>query len=136
MVDAAWGGAREADLIILVIDAERGLTEDAEAIAKGLVDAGRRAILALNKVDLVKRESLLALTDAFRAFDIFDAVFMISAESGDGVAQLLDDVARRLPSGPWLYPEDQLSDITERLMAAEITRRVDAHESGHEKDHE
>ncbi|HAD26950.1 MAG TPA: GTPase Era [Alphaproteobacteria bacterium] len=122
MVDAAWGGAREADLIILVIDAERGLTEDAEAIARGLVDAGRRAILALNKVDLVKRESLLALTDAFRAFDIFDAVFMISAESGDGVAQLLDDVARRLPPGPWLYPEDQLSDITERLMAAEITR--------------
>ena len=122
MVDAAWGGAREADLIVLVIDAERGLTDDAEAIVQGLVNAGRRAILALNKVDLVKRENLLVLTEAFSAFDIFDAVFMISAESGDGVAQLLDDIAGRLPPGPWLYPEDQLSDITERLMAAEITR--------------
>ncbi len=122
MVQAAWGGAQEADTVVLVIDAVRGLNEDARAIVAGLKQTGRKAVLALNKIDLVPREDLLALAQSFNALDLFSDIFMISAQNGDGVDDLRVHLAASLPSGPWLFPEDQLSDSLERVLAAEITR--------------
>lgn len=122
MVKAAWTGARDADRVVLVIDAARGLTEDARAIIDGLAKARRRAIVVLNKVDLVERAKLLPLTAAVDATGIAIAVYMVSARDGDGVRDLLDHLAGLMPEGDWLYPEDQLSEMPERLLAAEITR--------------
>lgn len=122
MVAAAWAGAADADIVVLLIDAQKGVTGDARRIVDGLVKAGRKAILALNKIDLVKREKLLALTATLNESGIFTDIFMISAATGDGVGDLADTLAARLPEGPWLYPEDQLSDMAERQLAAEITR--------------
>jgi GTPase len=122
MVAAAWAGAAEADAVVLLIDAARGIDEDSRRIIDGLKSAGRRAVLALNKVDLVEPPALLPLTAALNKEGIFDAVFMVSALSGDGVADLKRHLAGAVPAGPWLFPEDQLTDLPQRLIAAEITR--------------
>lgn len=123
MVAAAWSGARDADVIALVFDAGRkGIDADSRLILDGLKDLGRRAVLLLNKVDAVKRPRLLELAAAFEAEGLFDRTFMISALTGDGVDDLRAFLAAAMPEGPWHYPEDQLSDLPLRLMAAETTR--------------
>ena len=122
MVAAAWSGAADADLVVLLVDAEKGVSRDARRIVDGLAKAGRKAILALNKIDLVRRDTLLALSADLNASGVFTDTFMISATTGDGVDDLMSLLVARLPEGPWLYPEDQLSDMPERLLAAEITR--------------
>ena len=123
MVRSAWQGAEDADLIVLIIDASRPRLEDeTRSILERLKRAGRRSMLVINKIDTLKRESLLPL--ARRMFDqgIFDEVFMVSATTGDGVGDLAKALAARVPEGPWLYPDDQVSDLPLREMAAEITR--------------
>ena len=122
MVAAAWDGAEHADVVILLIDAKAGLTEEAEAIIDGLDKAARHVVLALNKIDLIKREELLELSAQCNERHTFAATFMISAQTGSGLADLMTYIAERLPEGPWLYPEDQIADIPIRLLAAEITR--------------
>ena len=122
MVDAAWGGAEHADLLLLLVDATRGLDRDSRAIVDALTASGRRAVLALNKVDAVRRESLLDLATRCNATGAFTDILMISALTGDGVDDLQALLARRLPEGPWLYPEDQIADVAERFLASEITR--------------
>jgi len=122
MVAAAWTGVEDADLILLLVDAARGLDEDTRDIVERLKNAGRKAILVLNKVDAIKRTKLLELAAEFNEFGIFTDVFMISALTGDGVEDIVSTLAVRLPQSPWLYPPDQLTDISERLLAAEVTR--------------
>ncbi len=123
MVQAAWQGAGDADLVVLIVDASRPpIDEDTQRIIDGLRKAGRQAILALNKIDLVKRPALLDLAERFNAEGLFSDIFMISAETGDGVDDLRTALAGRLPPGPWLYPEDQASDLPLRVLAAEVTR--------------
>ncbi len=130
MVDAAWGGAADADAVMVLADAPRlaaqdggGKTaEDTARIIEGLRGEGRKAILVLNKVDDIRRERLLPLAESLYDPGVFTETFMISGQNGDGVAALLDHVAGLLPEGPWLYPEDQAADITQRLLAAEVTR--------------
>lgn len=124
MVAAAWQGAGDADLVVLLVDAShRQPDEDTARILDGLERADRKAILALNKIDLVKqRERLLAMADDFSRTGRFTDIFMISAETGDGVEDLLKVLSERLPEGPWLFPEDQITDMPLRLLAAEITR--------------
>ena len=122
MVEAAWTGAKDADLVVLMVDAGRGLDDDTRRIIDGLKPGGQPAVLALNKVDAVKRENLLGLAAELNAVFAFAATFMISALNGDGVGDLKAWLTDLLPEGPWLYPEDQLADISERLLAAEITR--------------
>ncbi|MBM10349.1 MAG: GTPase Era [Magnetovibrio sp.] len=122
MVSAAWTGAANADLILLLVDAARGIDKNTGAILKKLVPTKRRIFAAINKIDLIKKESLLGLTSELNAFDIIDEIFMISAKTGDGVRDLLESLANVLPTGPWLFPNHQVSDMPERLLAAEITR--------------
>jgi GTP-binding protein Era len=123
MVQAAWRGAAEADLIVTLVDAaRRAIDPDTARIIAGLKDIKRKAILALNKIDLIKRERLLALARRFDEEGVFTDIFMISAETGDGVDDLRKTLAARVPPGPWHFPEDQLSDMPMRLLAAEITR--------------
>lgn len=126
MVAAAWAGAADADATVLLVDAaraaQRGIDPDSERIVDRLSTIGRRAILALNKIDLVHREKLLALADELFRRGPFDHVFMISAATGDGVEDLKRHLAAATPAGPWLFPEDQLSDAQERWLAAEVTR--------------
>src|SRR5205085_12259003 len=110
----------DADLVVLLVDAARGFDRDSRAILAGLKD--KPLVLALNKIDLVKRPDLLALTAKLNEAASFLATFMISAVSGDGVADLKRDLAARVPAGPFAYPEDQLADMPLRLMAAEFTR--------------
>jgi len=122
MVAAAWGGAGDADHVLLLVDAARGIDDDTLDIIDKLRGSGQRAVLAINKVDIVKKPDLLALTATLQDPDLFTKTFMISATSGDGVNDLLAYLAGLLPAGPWLFPEDQVSDMPERLLAAEITR--------------
>ena len=126
MVAAAWAGAADADATVLLVDAaraaQRGLDADSERIVARLGETGRRAILALNKVDLVRREKLLAVADDLFRRGPFEHVFMISALTGDGTDDLKTHLAGSAPPGPWLFPEDQLSDVQERWIAAEVTR--------------
>ena len=125
MVAAAWTGAADADVIVLLIEATRGLTEGVEAILKGLEERrtpGTPVLLAINKIDRVQADTLLALTRKMNDRFPFDGTFLISAERGHGVADLKADLAARLPEGPWLYPEDQIADAPLRSIAAEITR--------------
>lgn len=122
MVTTAWGGAKDADLVLVLIDAERGIRGDAETILENLGGVAQPKILILNKVDRVKREVLLKLTADANAHADFERTFMISALTGSGCADLLDFLAKRLPEGPWYYPEDQISDLPMRQLAAEITR--------------
>ncbi|MDB5523907.1 MAG: era [Rhizobium sp.] len=122
MVTTAWGGAKDADIIMLLIDSERGLKGDASKILEALKDVNQPKVLALNKIDQVKREDLLALAQAANEIVEFDRTFMISATNGSGCEDLMDYVAAALPEGPWYYPEDQISDLPMRQLAAEITR--------------
>jgi GTP-binding protein Era len=122
MVTTAWGGARDADIIVLLIDSERGLKGDADKILEALKDVKQPKILLLNKIDQVHRESLLALAQAANEKVAFDRTFMISALNGYGCEDLMDYLAQALPEGPWYYPEDQISDLPMRQLAAEITR--------------
>ena len=122
MVAAAWGGASDSDVILLLIDAKTGIDRDTRRIINGLKETNRPAVCVLNKIDTVKRSSLLALTDNLVSENIFTDFFMISALNGDGVKDLRCELAGRLPEGPWHFPEDQLSDMNDRLFAAEITR--------------
>ncbi|MGI6245095.1 MAG: GTPase Era [Pseudochelatococcus sp.] len=122
MVTSAWGGAGDADAVCLLIDARRGLDEENEAILDKLPDVRRRKILILNKIDLVPRPTLLALAEQINARLAFDETFMIAAINGDGVASLRKRLAELVQPGPWLYPEDQMSDAPMRQLAAEITR--------------
>jgi GTPase len=122
MVAAAWSGAEDADEAVLMVDAARGVDRDTRRILERLAERGRKSILALNKIDLVRRESLLGLADRLSREACLDVVFMISARTGDGVDDLKRHLAAALPEGPWLFPEDQLSDMPERVIAAEVTR--------------
>lgn len=122
MVTTAWSGAHEADLVGLLIDARKGLDEEAEQILERIADVKSPKILILNKIDVVPRDTLLGLTKAANEKAKFEATFMISALTGDGVADLKRWLAGHMPPGPWLYPPDQMSDAPMRQLAAEITR--------------
>ena len=122
MVAAAWGGATEADLIALVVDAETGFTRRIEPMLDRIAERREPKILILNKVDLVRKEALLELVTQFSERLSFEEIYMVSAATGDGVADLKQALAARVPEGPWHFPEDQVSDATDRMMAAEITR--------------
>lgn len=122
MVNAAWGGAADADIVVLLVDAQRGISPDVSDILKKLETSKYPVVLAVNKIDLLPREDLLALTKALTETVKFDEVFYISAETGEGTAALVDYLKDHLPLGPWLYPEDQLTDAPMRHTAAEITR--------------
>lgn len=137
MVRSAWGGADDADAVVHLIDAASEIAvrnkegasaadhrchEDAENITAALKQAGRKVILALNKVDLVKREDLLGLTEALYDAEVYSEVFMISAEKGSGVSDLTRRLAELMPQGPWFYPADQSADVPVRVLASEITR--------------
>jgi GTP-binding protein Era len=136
MVRSAWSGAEDADAVVHLVDAhaeiavedgtakaaERRCAEDTANIRAALKSSGRKAVLALNKIDLVKRDALLALTTALFEEGVYTQVFMISAHNGSGVEDLKHHMASLVPEGPWLYPEDQTADLPVRLLAAEITR--------------
>ena len=122
MVSTAWSGAHDADLVCVLLDAKAGIDEEAEAILKKLATVAHPKILVLNKIDLIPREKLLALAQAANERMKFDSTFMISALSGDGVADLRKTLAKMVPPGPFHYPEDQMSDAPLRHLAAEITR--------------
>jgi GTP-binding protein Era len=122
MVTTAWSGAHEADLVAVLIDARKGLDEEAEALMGRLAEVKGPKILILNKIDLIPRDTLLLLTKIANEKAKFESTFMISALKGDGVTDLKAWLADRMPLGPWLYPPDQMSDAPMRQLAAEITR--------------
>ena len=133
MVRAAWAGAQDADAVVHLVDAESELAkapdaaqklarQDAATIVDGLRDSKRKVILAINKIDTVRRDTLLALSQRLFALEVYDEVFLISAKTGSGVADLKARLAALMPEGPWLYPADQTADLPLRLLAAEITR--------------
>ena len=124
MVKAAWGGAGDADIVVLMIEAHRGLTEGVQAILDALGEhtAGRPVLLAINKIDRIEAPMLLALTQKMNAAFPFAETYLISAEKGYGVDDLKKWLAAALPAGPWLYPEDQIADLPMRMIAAEMTR--------------
>jgi GTP-binding protein Era len=122
MVTTAWGGAHDADIVVLLIDAKKGIDEEAEAILGKLAEISRPIVLVLNKVDLVDKPALLKLTEMLNSKARFDASFMVSALTGDGVDAVKAWLADHAPQGPWHYPEDQISDAPIRSLAAEITR--------------
>lgn len=138
MVRAAWDGTEGADICLLLVDApafaatlgtgegasgaDRRSRQDTDMILDGLDAEGRKAVLVLNKIDQIPREKLLALTAHLSAHACLTDTFMISAENGDGCKELMAHILTAMPDGPWMYPEDQLSDISDRLLAAEITR--------------
>jgi GTPase len=125
MVKAAWGGASDADIVVLLIEAHRGMTDGVEAIIGRLKDEmpkGKPVALAINKIDRVKAEVLLALAEKLNGAFPFAKTFMISAERGYGVDDLREWLAGEVPEGPWFYPEDQIADLPMRMIAAEMTR--------------
>ncbi|UPT93976.1 GTPase Era [Bradyrhizobium barranii subsp. apii] len=122
MVSTAWSGAHDADLVCVLLDAKAGIDEEAEAILTKVASVKHEKILVINKVDLVQREKLLALAQAANERMAFAKTFMIAAISGDGVDDLRHTLAEMVPPGPFLYPEDQMSDAPMRQLAAEITR--------------
>ncbi|MBI3453951.1 MAG: GTPase Era [Rhodospirillales bacterium] len=122
MVDAAWRGAGDADFVLLVVDAKRGFDDETAQIVAALRDRGIAAGLVVNKIDLIKRPPLLDLVATLNREGAFTDTFLVSAATGDGTADLKRAIEARLPAGPWHYPEDQLTDISERLLAAEVTR--------------
>ena len=136
MVRAAWAGAEDAEVVVHLVDAEAELAvtggtakgadrlsaEDVQRVIAGLKSAGRQAILAINKIDRVRRDTLLALSQTLFESGVYSEVFMISAAHGSGVDDLKARLAELMPEGPWLYPEDQAADLPMRLLAAEITR--------------
>ncbi len=138
MVSAAWAGATDADAVLHVVDApaadrvlrkdvdaspgDQRTAEDVRRVIDGLEQSGRKAMLALNKVDLMARERLLALAKFFDETEVYSEIFMISAVDGSGLDELVQAACAAMPEGPWLYPEDQIADLPERMLAAEITR--------------
>ncbi len=124
MVSAAWGGAAEADRILLLVDGEKGMDGNTRVIIDRLKDQAPKGSVSLviNKVDRTKKPSLLALADGMEREGLFARTFMISALSGDGVDDLMENLVAETPTGPWHFPEDQISDMPLRLLAAEITR--------------
>ena len=122
MVQSAWTGAGDADFVALIVDAERGVTPEVESLLEGLANIRHEKVLVLNKIDTIPREKLLALSEKLNAATRFERTFMISALKGDGVADFLNWAAKRVPLGPWHFPEDQLTDLTLALTAAEVTR--------------
>ncbi|MGR3677681.1 MAG: GTPase Era, partial [Paracoccaceae bacterium] len=124
MVAAAWGGAADADVVVLLVEAHRGITEGVESILEGLgeITQGRTVALAINKIDRVQSEVLLGLSKELNDRFTFANTFMISAEKGFGVDTLRHWLAEQVPEGPWLYPEDQIADLPMRMIAAEMTR--------------
>jgi GTP-binding protein Era len=122
MVTTAWSGAHDADFVGLMIDARKGLDEEAEAILGRFGEVRARKLAIINKIDLVAKETLLSLAGNLNARAEFAATFMVSAMTGDGIADLREWLARNMPPGPWHYPEDQVSDLPLRQLAAEITR--------------
>jgi GTP-binding protein Era len=122
MVSTAWSGAHDADLVCVLLDAKSGLDDEADGILTKVAGVDHDKVLVLNKIDLVPREKLLTLAQAANERLPFLHTFMISALSGDGVADLLKSLAAMVPAGPFLYPEDQMSDAPMRQLAAEITR--------------
>jgi GTP-binding protein Era len=122
MVAAAWSSAQDADLIALVVDASSGLKRGVGAMLDRLKDRPEPKLLILNKVDLVKKEDLLTLIAQAGGRTPFEDIYMVSATTGDGVPELKAALAARMPEGPWHFPEDQVSDATDRMMAAEVTR--------------
>lgn len=122
MVDAAWAGAHDADMTLLLIDAAKGIDAEVRSILERLNELTGKKFLILNKVDLVKKEALLSLIEEAGRHTEFEGIFMISALTGDGVGELKKHLAKAAPQGPWLYPEDQISDAPMRQLAAEITR--------------
>jgi GTP-binding protein Era len=136
MVASAWGGADDADVVVHLVDAashiaaetkegqaaDRRSAEDTQTIIAALKEAGKQVILALNKIDGMRRDTLLALSHSLYETGVYSEVFMISALSGDGVDDLGQRLADAMPAGPWLYPEDQSADVPMRVLAAEITR--------------
>lgn len=122
MVTTAWSGAKDADQVALLIDAERGITDDVEKILRHIKGIKQPVALILNKIDQVKREELLAIVEKATRFAEFDEVFMISALKGDGCKDLMKYFTKHMPFGPYLYPEDDVSDLPMRQLAAEITR--------------
>ena len=136
MVQSAWGGAKDADAVVHLVDAQSELAvlspggraadrrsvEDVVSIIEGLKASGAKAILAINKIDVVKRDQLLGLSQTLFESGVYSEVFMISAANGSGVEDLRERLAALMPESPWLYPEDQTADLPARLLAAEITR--------------
>lgn len=122
MVEAAWSGAKDADIVCVLVDAERGITGDAERLLDDLGDVKLPRILLVNKIDRVPREQLLGLVKAANERAAFDDTFLISALNGDGCDDFLNHLAKTLPEGPWLYPADQIADLPVKLLAAEVTR--------------
>ena len=122
MVAAAWRGAEDADLVALVVDAERGIGQETRAIIERLKESRAPRFVILNKIDVVPRENLLALTSELNALLPFERTFMVSALKNDGVGDVLSTLSALLPAGPFLYPEDQAADLPLRLLAAEVTR--------------
>ena len=122
MVRTAWTGAMDADIVLAIVDAERGLSEDVETILDRVQHVPQTKVLLLNKVDRIKRDLLLGLTEKIASRVDFAKVFMISALTGSGCDDLIDWIAKTLPEGPWYYPEDQITDLPLRQLAAEITR--------------
>ena len=122
MVDNAWGGAGEADAVVLLVDGRPGVTEEVQKIIDGLKAMKAPCMLAINKIDLMKRDTLLEISAAFNAAYPFEQTFMISALNGSGTDDLKKAIAAKMPRGPFLYPEDQVADVQLRFMASEITR--------------
>jgi GTP-binding protein Era len=122
MVQSAWSGVVEADLVALLIDAKKGLDEEARAIVTRLASRANKKSLIINKIDLVRREVLLTLAAEADALSRFERIFMISATEGDGIDDVLRYFASAVPESPYLYPPDEISDVSERIMAAEVTR--------------
>lgn len=122
MVNSAWTSAGDADLVALIVDADKGITGEVDALLQGLADIRQPKILILNKIDLLKHEFLLGLAAELNQRLAFEATFMLSATRGHGVADFLRWVQQHVPEGPWHFPEDQLTDLTLALTAAEVTR--------------
>ncbi|MCL4129298.1 UNVERIFIED_CONTAM: hypothetical protein GTU68_022587 [Idotea baltica] len=122
MVKAAWSGAADADAIVHLIDASKKSLEDDKRVIEQLKEHGQTAFLALNKIDLFPHEQVLPIMSELKDTGVYDEMFMISAENGDGVTALADALAARMPAGPALYPPDQTADLPMRLLAAEVTR--------------
>lgn len=122
MVSAAWGGTTDADLIALVVDAKTGLSKKIQALVESLAERREPKVVILNKVDVTPKGELLELATKLDAALSPETIFMVSATTGDGVADLKAALAARMPEGPWHFPEDQVSDATDRMLAAEVTR--------------
>ncbi len=122
MVQSAWGGLDGADLLMLVLDARKGYDEDAQNIIQKLVKNKRKAVLVLNKIDIAKKKQLLDLSEELFKYGIFDEVFMVSAKKGNGLDTLKNRIIQMMPESPFMYPDNQISDLPQRLFAAEVTR--------------